>query len=108
MQNFTKEETEYEWKDKDSWCVTFVANCLLAGENDGRKMRDMLSLVKELRTRISDDAEKAYKKGTQDCCVSKLGCLCKPSSMKCDMDTCPCPEHYGTHDEWLREITRKK
>ncbi len=39
------------WKDKDSWCVSFVADCLLSGrENDGYK--DMSHLTKELRERI--------------------------------------------------------
>lgn len=43
-----------------------------------------------------------------DCCVSKLGCLCKNGKgLSCDVKNCKCPEHFATHEEWLSMMLKK-
>lgn len=50
-----KEEKDTSWEDKDSWCVSFVADCLLAGEENIGKFKNMSHLTEDLRMRIRNE-----------------------------------------------------
>ncbi len=63
-----KEGTE-KWEDKDSWCVSFVADCLIAGGEKGIT-RDLSYLTEELRKRINEivlsEKAESFKQGQED------------------------------------------
>lgn len=63
-----------------------------------------------LNKNYTKDARRIYDYVTRirtDCCVSKLGCLCRNGKgLSCDMKKCKCPEHFATHDEFLNSIMK--
>lgn len=75
-------------------------------EDEGEYQPTEEQADEEIKKILSTLLKQAVEEG-KDCCVSELGCLCKPDSMSCDMETCLCPSHYGKHKEWLKSLISK-
>lgn len=55
-----------KWKDEGSLCVTFVADCLLAGEDNKGRTKDMSFLTKKLRCFIKQEIRQALESQMSD------------------------------------------
>jgi len=60
----------------------------------------------ELKSFLRQALEEAREVGRDDCCVSRLGCLCTVKN--CNGEGCRCPEHYVKHEEWLSELIKSR